>query len=82
MVTQLAWSTERRRLGDLAPHKFNPRLATEKFKQTLTRLLKKFGLVEIPAIDLDGGILAGHQRIVARGRERQEYHSHPRMAKA
>ena len=65
MAKQLVWSTERRRLGDLVPHKFNPRLATEKFKQTLTRLLKKFGLVEIPAIDLDGGILAGHQRIAA-----------------
>ncbi len=65
MAKQLVWSTERRRLGNLVPHKFNPRLATEKFKQTLTRLLKKFGLVEIPAIDLDGGILAGHQRIAA-----------------
>ena len=65
MAKQLCWSTERRRLGDLVPHKFNPRLTTEKFKQTLTRLLKKFGLVEIPAIDLDGGILAGHQRIAA-----------------
>ncbi len=65
MAKQLVWSTERRSLGDLVPHKFNPRLATEKFKQTLTRLLKKFGLVEIPAIDLDGGILAGHQRIAA-----------------
>ena len=47
MAKQLCWSTERRRLGNLVPHKFNPRLATEKFKQTLTRLLKKFGLVEM-----------------------------------
>lgn len=65
MAKQLVWSTARRRLGNLVPYKFNPRLATEKFKQTLTRLLKKFGLVEIPAIDLDGSILAGHQRIAA-----------------
>jgi hypothetical protein len=31
----------------------------------LTRSLKKFNLVEVPAIDLDGKILAGHQRIKA-----------------
>lgn len=60
---KLTWSTVTRRLGDLAPHKLNPRVASDAFKRTLTRLIKKYGLVELPAIDLDGTILAGHQRI-------------------
>lgn len=60
---KLFWSTVKRRLGDLIPHKLNPRVASEAFRKKLTEMLKRFGLVEIPAIDLDGTILAGHQRI-------------------
>jgi DNA modification methylase len=59
----LTWSTATRCIGDLVSHKLNPRVASDAFKRTLTRLLKKYGLVEIPAVDLDGTILAGHQRI-------------------
>jgi DNA modification methylase len=59
----LVWSTAKRRLGDLVPHALNPRTASEEFRKKLTEMLQKFGLAEIPAVDLDGTILAGHQRI-------------------
>ncbi len=61
--SKLIWSTVKRRLRDLVPHIHNPRIATESFRQKLTEMIKKFGLVELPAINLDGTILAGHQRI-------------------
>lgn len=60
---QLEWRTEQRRVKDLLPFKHNPRSLSEKQKADLVRSIKKFGLVEIPAIDTDGKILAGHQRI-------------------
>jgi DNA modification methylase len=63
--SKLSWSTVKRRLGDLVPHSLNPRVASEEFKKMLMGMLKKFGLVEIPAVDIDGTILAGHQRIAA-----------------
>ncbi len=60
---KLEWRTERYRVNDLVPQEVNPRKITDKQMSDLTRSLKKFNLVEIPAIDLDGKILAGHMRI-------------------
>jgi len=59
----LTWSTERRRVKDLLPFKKNPRRMSEKQIADLTRSLEKFGLVEIPAVDADNKIVAGHQRV-------------------
>jgi DNA modification methylase len=50
---------------DLIPQEINPRVITSKQMADLKKSLKKYNLVEIPAIDLDGKILAGHQRIKA-----------------
>lgn len=61
----LVWRTEKRRVNDLLPHEKNPRVITEKQLADLKRSLKKFNLVEIPAIDTDNKIIAGHQRIKA-----------------
>ena len=47
------------------PEDVNPRVITDKQMSDLKKSLKKFNLVEIPAIDFDGKILAGHQRIKA-----------------
>ncbi len=64
MTTQkLEWKTERRRVNDLLPYSKNPRQISEKQLRELKRSLKKFNLVEIPAIDTDNKIIAGHQRI-------------------
>lgn len=62
---QLVWSTEKRKVNDLVPYEKNPRkMSPEKMKK-LQDSLHKFGLVEIPAINLDGTLIAGHQRCKA-----------------
>lgn len=62
-MQKLTWKTERRRVNDLVPFEKNPRTISPKQLADLTKSLKKFNLVEIPAIDKDGKILAGHQRL-------------------
>ena len=64
-MNKLFWTTVQKKVDDLIPQKINPRTITEKQMADLTRSLKKYNLVEIPAIDLNGKILAGHQRIKA-----------------
>ncbi len=60
---KLKWTTEKRRINDLVPFERNPRSISPKQLKDLTKSLKKFNLVEIPAIDIDNKILAGHQRL-------------------
>ena len=61
-MAKLTWRTETRRVKDLLPFKQNPRKMSSKQIDDLTKSLKKFDLVEIPAIDTQDRILAGHQR--------------------
>ncbi len=73
--TKLEWRTEKRLVKDLLPYEKNPRTISEKQIEDLKKSLKKFNLVEIPAIDKDGKIIAGHQRIKVLqllGRENEE----------
>lgn len=65
MVNKLSWTTTQRCVDDLVPQEVNPRIITDKQMSDLKRSLKKYNLVEIPAIDTNGTILAGHQRIKA-----------------
>ena len=74
MAKKLTWHTEQRRVCDLLPFKANPRKMSEKEVADLKKSLEKFNLVEIPAIDTDNKILAGHQRcavlqLLGRGEE-------------
>ena len=64
-MKQLIWTTVQRKVSGLVPQEVNPRKITDKQMKDLTKSLKKYNLVEIPAVDLDGKILAGHQRIKA-----------------
>jgi DNA modification methylase len=64
-MQKLNWTTVQKRVDDLVPQAVNPRTISDKQLSDLTRSLKKYNLVEIPAIDTDGTILAGHQRIKA-----------------
>lgn len=48
----------------MIPYEKNPRILTEKQKEELTESIRKFDLAEIPAINTDGKIVAGHQRIM------------------
>jgi DNA modification methylase len=62
-MKKLSWSTVQKTVNQLVPQEINPRTISKKQLSDLTRSLKKYNLVEIPAIDTDGTILAGHQRI-------------------
>ncbi|MEI7890440.1 MAG: DNA methyltransferase [bacterium] len=73
-MKKLSWTTVQKRVSDLIPQEINPRKISDKQMSDLKRSLKKFNLVEIPAVDSDGTILAGHQRIKALqllGREKE-----------
>ena len=63
MSKKLTWHTEKRKVSDLLPHAKNPRQISDKQLADLKKSLRTFNLVEIPAIDLDNRILAGHQRL-------------------
>lgn len=60
---KLEWHNERRRVNDLLPHPQNPRVLSDSQRDALIKSLKRFGLAEIPAVNTDNRILAGHQRI-------------------
>lgn len=62
---KLEWLTEKRKVNDLLPLDINPRKISEHKKQTLIKSIEKFNLAEIPAINKDNTIIAGHQRISA-----------------
>ena len=64
-MKKLQWCTVQRRVNDLIPQKINPRVITDKQMSDLKKSLQKYNLVEIPAVDSNGKILAGHQRIKA-----------------
>lgn len=77
IMKKLIWHTEKRTIDSLMPYSKNPRSITDKQMNDLKKSLKKFNLVELPAIDTDGKIIAGHQRIRAlqilgRGKEEIE----------
>lgn len=57
------WNTERRKLGELKYTAYNPRRLTEKQHADLKKSLDKFNLAELPVINQDKYILAGHMRV-------------------
>lgn len=59
----LHWTTTQRKVHELIPLSYNPRILTEDKKQQLINSLEKFNLVEIPVINVDNTLLAGHQRV-------------------
>jgi DNA modification methylase len=74
VIAPLEWYTEKRKVKDLIPYEYNPRNLSDEKKEKLKKSLEKFNLAEIPAINTDNKILAGHQRIlvlmeVGRGEE-------------
>jgi DNA modification methylase len=62
---KLEWRTERRKVKDLVPYKDNPRTLSATQLEGLKRSLKKFNLAELPAINTDGTLVAGNQRVLA-----------------
>jgi hypothetical protein len=58
----MQWRTERRRVRDLVPWEGNPRRITERQAEELRKSLDRFGVADIPVVDVDGRIVGGHQR--------------------
>lgn len=69
--------TEKRGLHDLKPCAWNPRTLTKKQAKDLTKSLDKFSLAEIPVVNLDGTIIAGHQRIEILKKKHSEQYEIP-----
>lgn len=64
VLAPLEWTTEQRKVSDLIPYNYNPRKISEIEKERLRKSLEKFNLVEIPVIDVDNTLIAGHARVV------------------
>ncbi|CAA0157127.1 DNA modification methylase [Tenacibaculum maritimum] len=63
LLAPLEWSTEKRKVSDLIPYDYNPRKISDIDKDRLKKSLEKFNLVEIPVVDIDNVLIAGHQRV-------------------
>ncbi len=75
MPTKLQWRTETCHVSKLVPNPKNPRTMGPKQIEDLKKSLAKFGIVELPVIDVDNQVIAGHQRLMALrllGREDEE----------
>ncbi len=59
----IIWHNEKRKIKDLIETKDNPRFLTKKEYLDLKNSIGKFDLAEIPAINTNNNILAGHQRL-------------------
>lgn len=64
MASKLQWHTVERKISDLVPNIENPRTMSPKQIEDLKRSLKKFDLVELPVVDVDNKVIAGHQRLM------------------
>ena len=62
-MIKIEWETQKRKINALIPNPENPRQMTKAQVCQLQQSLEKFSLVEIPAINQDNTIIAGHQRI-------------------
>jgi DNA modification methylase len=63
MRRPIKWRTEQRKVKNLSPASYNPRKLTNEQYKNLKKSLESFDLAEIPVINSDDQILAGHQRI-------------------
>lgn len=62
-MAKLKWTTAKRKIKDLIPYEHNPRILRDEQAKELRRSLERFDLAEIPAINTDNTIIAGHQRL-------------------
>ena len=54
-----------KKVSDLVPNINNPRVMGPKQMEDLKKSLRKFDLAELPVVDLDNKVIAGHQRLLA-----------------
>lgn len=65
MAKKLEWRTVRRKVKDLIRYDGNPRTLSEAQLDGLKRSLRKYNIAELPAINTDGVLVAGNQRVLA-----------------
>lgn len=58
----IQWTTERRKLGDLAEWDKNPRQLSKHDAEHIRRSIEQFGLADPLVVNADGQIIGGHQR--------------------
>jgi len=63
MTGNIKWHTEKRKVAILKPCEWNPRQATEKQTQDLTRSIEKFSLADPLIINTDNTLIGGHFRL-------------------
>lgn len=63
-MKKLKWQTVLRTVSELTPNERNPRTISPRQTEDLKRSLRKFDLVEIPVIDTNNRVIAGHQRLM------------------
>ncbi|WP_299012011.1 DNA modification methylase [uncultured Polaribacter sp.] len=63
ILAPLEWHTEKLKVKDLVPCNYNPRKITPERLEKLKNSLEKYNLAEIPAVNTDKVIIAGHQRV-------------------
>ena len=63
ILAPLEWHTEKLKVKELVPYDYNPRKITPERLERLKRSLEKYNLAEIPAVNTNKVIIAGHQRI-------------------
>jgi len=61
-MTDIKWTTETRRLGDLIPWESNPRQLTKEQASRLRESITEFGYSQLYEIEPDNTIIDGHQR--------------------
>lgn len=59
---KIQWTRQKRKIGELNPADYNPRVLTSKQAQDLQQSLSKFQLVDPIIINADNKIIGGHQR--------------------
>jgi len=59
----IQWRTEKRKLVQLIPADWDPRTLTDYQYEKLKRSLERFDLAEIPVVNTDNMLIAGHQRV-------------------
>jgi DNA modification methylase len=64
-MTNITWTNDKVKLGDLKPWADNPRMSTKAQARRILKSFDDFGQVQPVAIDPDNGVLDGHQRLSA-----------------
>jgi len=62
-MSDIIWTNTTVKLGELKPWEYNPRYSTETDADRIAESHRLFGQVETFAIDPDGNVLNGHQRL-------------------